>query len=155
MKKLFIVIWLIVTTTCCFSQAQEINKTFSSESHITTNMFDVRRNAIYTEDILSFSYERLLPVSNHLGIGLKAGFMIWDPIIPLVETAVVSGGTKHFGEAGVGVMLVNNDEDNGFDFITFRLGYRYQAPKGFLFKASALYSPDNFVLPWIAVGYAF
>ena len=151
MKKLFIVLLVIIPL---YTYSQENSLENSSEK---LNMFDLRRNAVYTEDLLSYSYERLLPVGDKLGFLLKGGFMIWDPIIPLLEFGAITGDNKHFFEAGIGALIADtsDDEEGSFDFITFRIGYRYQAPKGFLFKASAIYSPDNFILPLIAVGYSF
>jgi len=149
MKKLFIVLLVVIPL---FTYSQE-NPSETSDAQ--TSMFDLRRNAVYNEDILSFSYERLLPVSEIFGFLLKGGFMIWNPISPLAEFGIISGGSKHFFEAGIGALLLDTSDKEGFDFLTFRAGYRYQAPKGFLFKASAIYSPDNFILPLIAVGYSF
>lgn len=154
MKKAAIFILLISGALTSFSINQESKKSTQSESLTTSSMFDMPRNAVYNEDIIAFFYERLFPVSKQVGIALKGGFVIWDPLMPAAEMAVVLGRTKHFVEAGVGT-IPNFDNDEGYDFITIRAGYRYQAPKGFLFKASALYSPDNFILPLIGVGYAF
>lgn len=119
------------------------------------NMFDLKRNAMFNENILSFSYERLIPVSNNFGFLLKGGFMIWDPISPLAEIGIISGKHKHFFDAGIGALLIDTSDEGGFDFFTLRAGYRYQAPKRFVFKASVIYSPDNFILPLIGVGYTF
>jgi len=151
MKSLLLVL-LVVIPIFAFTQENS-----SETSAAGTTMFDLRRNAVYTEDLLSYSYERLLPVSDKFGFLLKAGFMIWDPVIPLFEVGTISGGSKHFFEAGIGALIADtsDNEEGSFDFLTFRLGYRYQAPKGFLFKTSAIYSPDNFILPLIAVGYSF
>ena len=148
------IIFLLLVVSPLFSYSQEGS---SEVSTTETSMFTLRRNAVYNENILAFAYERLLPVSDKFGLLLKGGFMIWDPLIPLVEVGTISGRSKHFFEAGIGALLLDtSDEDEGsFDFLTFRLGYRYQATKGFLFKASAIYSPDNFILPLITVGYSF
>ena len=132
------------------SQTNQTGITNNSGDGVT--MYTIRNNAVYCEDLLMYSYERLLPVNEKLAVALKGGFMIWDPILPLVEVAMVSGGPKNFFEGGLGTIF---DIIEGGGFFTIRAGYRYQAPKGFLFKFSAIYSPDNFILPLIAVGYAF
>ena len=72
--------------------------------------------------------------------------------MPVGEIAAITGGPKHFFEAGAGAIM---DIFYGGGFFTIRAGYRYQAPKGFLLKVSGIYSPDNFLLPWIAIGYSF
>lgn len=147
-----ITLLLVVIPLVSYSQK---NSNEAKTSDIS--MFDIRRNAIYNEDILFFSYDRILPVREKFGILLKGGFVIWDPLMPLIEVGTISGGSKHFFEAGIGALLADtsDDEESSFDFITFRAGYRYQAPKGFLIKASGIYSPDNFILPLIALGYSF
>lgn len=150
MKKLFL--GLLIVIPIIFSP----QNLYSQENAATeSSLFDLRRNSVYNENLLAFSYERLLPVSDKFGFLLKGGFVIWDPLLPLIEVGVISGRSKHFFEAGIGALIANTNDEEGFDFITFRLGYRYQAPKGFLFKASAIYSPDNFILPLITAGYSF
>lgn len=151
MRKL-IALLLVVIPLFTYSQKSSSEATKSDFS-----MFEIRRNAIYNENILSFSFERIFPVNDKFGILLKGGFMIWDPLMPLIEVGAISGRNKHFFEAGIGALIADtsDDEEEGFDFVTFRIGYRYQAPKGFLFKASAIYSPDNFILPLIGLGYSF
>ncbi len=153
---MIIIGFLIVVPLYLFSQnLKPAEKSFKDSSQ-ATSMFDMKRNAVYNEDFLGFFYERLLPLSDKFGIALKGGFMIWDPLIPAVETAAVFGSSKHFFETGAGALIAGtNDDDGDFEFFTLRMGYRYQAPKGFLFKASAIYSPDNFILPLITLGYSF
>ena len=150
MKK-FLFVLLVVIPFISYPQVD------TKEESPQTSMFELRRNAVYTEDLLSYSYERVLPVSDNFGFLLKGGFMIWDPLLPIVEIGAIKGKGRNFIEAGIGALIADtsDDDEGSFDFITFRLGYRYQAPKGFLFKASAIYSPDNFILPLIAVGYSF
>ncbi len=156
MIRIFYFMWLLLFPFLSYTQNQNSTekKDLTAES-----MFDLRRNAVYNEDILAFAYERLLPVNERFAFALKAGFMIWDPIIPVFEVAAVTGGPLHFFEGGMGAMPDisgwDNDEEGGFGFVTFRIGYRYQARKGFLCKVSAIYSPDNFILPLISLGYAF
>ncbi|TLX72148.1 hypothetical protein E9993_18975 [Labilibacter sediminis] len=148
---------VIILVFVLFANVHNINSQQKSEVKQNASMYNLPRNAVYNENILSFSYERLFPLKDNFGLMLKGGFMIWDPLLPVVETAGVFGSHKNFFEAGIGAMIddLSNDKEEGFDFLTIRTGYRYQAPKGFLFKASAIYSPDNFILPWIAFGYSF
>lgn len=153
MKKLLVTL-LIIIPIYTFSFNSNSSDTIVSDIADITTLFDIRRNAVYNEDLLAFSYERLLPVSDKFGFLIKGGFIIWDPLIPLIEGGIISGKNKHFFEVGFGGLLANTS-DEGYDFFTFRAGYRYQATKGFLFKISGIYSPDNFLLPLIAIGYAF
>ena len=150
MKRLLPVIFMLTFSIASISQTNLQN---SKEMQIATpNMYTIRHNAIYTEDLFMYNYERLLPVHERLAVALKGGFMIWDPLMPMAEVAIVSGGPKSFIEFGTGAII---DVLYGGGFFTMRVGYRYQAPRGFLFKLSAIYSPDNFILPLIALGYAF
>lgn len=153
MNKIIITLFLlIVISSSAFSQNQDEKVTSSNVSTVGTTMFDIKHNAVYNEDILAFCYERLFPVKDKFGIALKGGVVIFDPFLLIAEVATVFGAPKHFFETGVGAIP---DVIYGGGFLTLRAGYRYQAPKGFLFKASAIYSPDNFIIPVITLGYAF
>ena len=116
-----------------------------------TSMFDIRKNSVYNETILIFCYERITPVRDKFGIAIKGGIMIFDPFFIIGEVATVSGGPKHFFETGIGGVI---DPFSDLNYLTLRFGYRYQSPKGFLFKASPIISKD-FIVPLIAIGYAF
>ena len=151
MKKLLVTL-LIIIPICSLSINSNSSDTIALDIADSSTMFDIRRNAVYTEDLIMYSYERILPVSNNFGLTLKGGILIWDPFMPVLEIAIITGGTKHFFEAGPGAIMDIFYEGG---FFTIRAGYRYQAPKGFLFKISGIYSPDNFLLPWIAIGYSF
>jgi hypothetical protein len=86
------------------------------------------------------------------------------------ESAILMGGTKHFCEIGIESYLgVKNDEItedwalgkfgifvNNTTLYPFA-GYRYQAPKGFLFKANVgVYPLDGpIIAPMVAFGYSF
>ena len=143
---------MLVIPIFAFSLISHANSETLIDSTESQTMFDIRRNAVYTEDLIMYSYERILPISAKFGFLLKGGILIWDPFMPLAEIAVITGGTKHFFEAGPGAII---DVFYGGGFFTIRAGYRYQAPKGFLFKFSGIYSPDNFILPLIGLGYTF
>ncbi|MCW3785354.1 hypothetical protein [Plebeiibacterium sediminum] len=156
MLVLLMGIWILALTDIA-GQVEARNNTNVNKEVFEETMFTIQKNAVYNEDLLGFAYERLIPLSNKNALILKGGFIIWDPVIPVVESAFMTGGKKNFLELGVGALIAdtNTDEEGGFDFVTFRLGYRYQAPKGFLLKASVIHSPDNFILPLISLGYSF
>lgn len=151
MKKLLVTL-LIIIPIFSYSSNLYSSDTILTDSTESQTMFDIRRNAVYTEDLIMYSYERILPISAKFGLILKGGILIWDPIMPVAEIAAITGGNKHFFEAGTGAII---DVIYGGGFFTIRAGYRYQAPKGFLLKVSGIYSPDNFLLPWITIGYSF
>ncbi len=153
---LFMVLWILAIIGIT-GQVEDRNNKNKNEVEIEESMFTIQKNAVYNEDILGFAYERLIPLGKKNGLILKGGFLIWDPIIPVVESTFVTGGNKNFLELGVGALLADtsDDEDEGFDFVTFRIGYRYQARRGFLLKTSVIHSPDNFILPLISLGYSF
>ncbi len=150
MKRILPFVFMLTFSLGSFSQTNQTITVASSEDNAT--MYSIRLNSVSCEDLIMFTYQRLLPANEKLAVSLRAGFMIWDPVLPLAEVGLVTGGPKHFFETGLGVLL---DPIEGGGFFTVRAGYRYQAPQGFLFKLSGIYSPDNFILPLIGVGYAF
>jgi hypothetical protein len=154
MKKLIVIVCLLSHAIFSIAQDQSQNSSIEHDSISVTSMFDLNRNAVYNEDLLIFCYERLLPINDHFGMTLKGGILIFDPFLPIMEVATVYGGSKHFMEAGIGTIIDPFSPD--FSFLTLRAGYRYMAPKGFLFKLSPIYSPpDNFILPLVTLGYSF
>ncbi len=150
MKRILLLIVVLTFSLSSFSQTNQNNATSNTAGE--ANMFTIRHNAFIVEDLLFYSYERLIPLSENAAFGIKAGIMVWDPFMPQGEFSFVGGGPKSFFEIGFGGIIDISDEGG---FFTMRAGYRYQAPKGFLFKASAIFSPDNFILPLIGIGYAF
>ncbi|QGY43194.1 hypothetical protein GM418_05825 [Maribellus comscasis] len=150
MKRVVAFVFMLTFSIGSFSQTNQIAA--NSQASDSSGFYTMKLNAVYCEDLLMYSYERLFPLDERLALALKGGFMIWDPFLPLAELALVSGGPKSFFEAGAGSIV---DVFGGGGFFTMRVGYRYQGPKGFLLKGSAIYSPDNFILPLIGIGYAF
>ena len=136
MRKMIIVVLFIVLPMLSSSQNHDLIQKTTKNSTSDITMFDIRRNAVYNEDLLAFCYERLLPVTDKFGIALKGGIVIFDPFLLIGEVATVFGGPKHFAETGIGAIP---DIIYGGGFFTIRAGYRYQAPKGFLFW--------NFLIP--------
>ena len=160
MKKILIIGLFIVIPICALPQNPD-SFVFKSETSIIqekmsneepSSMFDIRRNSVTNETILLFWYERIFPVSDKFGITAKAGIMIFDPFFLIGETGTLFGGPKHFFEAGVGAVI---DPYGDFKTLTLRIGYRYQAFKGFIFKLSPLYAIDEGFVPLITIGYAF
>lgn len=125
------------------------------KSKDTSTMYDIRHNAIYNMDILLTCYERIIPVSNKVGITATGGVLIWDPFNLIGEVGGIFGGPRHFGEFGLGFNVNLFDSDWNMPFV--RAGYRLQLKKGFLAKASAAYvaPPLGGVVPLLGVGYAW
>ena len=84
----------------------------------------------------------------------------------IVGAFYLFGRSKHFLELGVGYQQPNLFETTGDDNpkLAFMAGYRYQAPKGFVFKVYPEFLPDLWPeedswgsLPFLgfALGYTF
>jgi len=76
------------------------------------------------------------------------------------EINLFSFGPRHFLETGIlySISIYNSDNEGDSDnSLGIRVAYRYQAPKGFLFRASllALFATDPPVFPTIGIGYSF
>jgi len=77
------------------------------------------------------------------------------------------GGVKHFFEPGImGFCLfdpsagtIAKDGDMEFAGATVRIGYRYQGPRGFLFRAAPnlafFISGEVWLMPALSMGYSF
>ncbi|MGQ8337081.1 hypothetical protein ACUNWD_11065 [Sunxiuqinia sp. A32] len=118
-----------------------------------TSVYDLPRNSVYIDLVViypTFHYEYLSPLNEKTGLALKTGFIIFDPIILVEEVAIITGGPKNFFEAGLGVVWDLADVSAP----TLRIGYRYQAKSGFLFKIAPVLSTE-IVVPMIALGYSF
>lgn len=112
------------------------------------------RNSIYNEDIFIFAYERIIPQSDRFGFTLKGGILIFDPFLWVADVGIITGGSKHYFETAIGGII--DPAFGDFSFLTIRANYRYQAPKGFIFKIGPIAGPpDNFILPLVSFGYAF
>ena len=142
-------------------------------------MKNIQRNSFYAElggngGIISINYERLVPVGNKAGLSFRIGAGTAGSAdtatndiayTALVEVNFLYGKSKHFLETGIGftnAFVVNNTEQ----WCSIKLGYRYQAKKGFLFKIAPMYiynfekldgNDDVFGGLWLglSIGYSF
>ncbi len=124
----------------------------------TKEFIPFRKNSVYGElggggILASVNYERLLPLNNNNAISVGGSIGFFADLI--LKTNYIYGDSRNFVEVGVGISLP-------VTIIIPQIGYRYQAPNGFLFKAAVLYfkptSPDSFGdVPWVAMsfGYSF
>lgn len=110
---------------------------------------DIQRNSIYA-GIFTVNYSRMIP-GEHVAFTLAGGVSFIEGGL-IVETTMLTGGTKHFFEPGI---LFYFDSETFWPMI--RTGYRYQGPKGFLFRIAPLWGYfDGFsVLPALSIGYSF
>ena len=153
MKRLIHI--LILTFIFCEIYSQEVDK---------ESIRIVRKNSFYIENqifIPSINYDRIIPVSDKIGIAVKAGFFYFDEIILIEEIDIILGRSKHFFETG----FLNFGTLNESYGIGGQIGYRFIGNKGLLLKAGMLVwgEPDegegsSFELalsPRIGFGYAF
>ena len=140
----------------------------SIKNSSSDDMYSIFRSAVYTDLLIFYNYEYLAPLQEVLAMSVKLGIYNGDYLMVVPELGLVAPGPRHFAELGVGALI--NTGTEGYNFIfdssilgslendfyfTLRLGYRYQSPGGFLFKAGGLISPGHFFTPLIGLGYAF
>lgn len=111
---------------------------------------DIQRNSVYL-GIMTVNYSRMIP-GNDVAYTLAGGLSFLDGVALQTEATLLVGGTKHFFEPGILWWHDNKD-----DFVLFRIGYRYQNRKGFLFRVAPLFlfGFDILVLPSLSIGFSF
>jgi hypothetical protein len=140
---------------------------------------NIQRNSVFIElgglgAIVSVNYERCVPTGNKTGFGFRIGAgtagsadtaNTATTYTTMLETNFLYGKSKHFLETGIGFAnaFVKDETEQ---WVTVKLGYRYQAKKGFLFKIAPMYiynfkilkgNKDVFDGIWlgVALGYSF
>jgi len=84
----------------------------------------------------------------------------------MLESNLLLRGTKHFFEPGINVFcLIDWDEGDIYEFYgtdliggSVRAGYRYQGPKGFLFRIgvqASFWRRGGDYMPNASIGYSF
>ena len=113
------------------------------------SFWGIQRNSVYA-GIYTINYSRMIP-GDRVAFTIAGGVSVIVGGL-IVETTMLKGGTKHFFEPGV---LMYFDPEVFWPMI--RTGYRYQGPKGFLFRIAPLWGYwDGFtVLPAMSIGYSF
>jgi len=110
------------------------------------------RNSAYV-GIMSVSYSRTIE-GNPLSITLGAGLSYIENPGMLLEITGLKGRENHFFEFGI----IGGVYTDGYSGAFLRLGYRYQGPRGFLFRSAPLlgFSDGHFIpLPALSLGYSF
>ena len=142
-------------------------KVFNSEpgnGKTITSVKDIRKNSVYYEFLGnglffgSVNYDRLIPITKKIAIGLRGGLGIYEKVFFVGEFNVLTGTSNHFFECGVGTPFTDI-----FFTPMIRVGYRYQGPKGLLVRAAPLYfrpvndDEETFNIFWfgLSIGYSF
>ena len=134
------------------------------------SMREIPKNSlILANDFLfsiTFSYERLIPVHDAIGIMLRAGTGITlesgEELVFMGQPSMLIGQRKHFFETGVGYYQTLNYSPSFFPLI----GYRYMGFKGLSLKAFvnlSYYTEDSWIDEWgqgglglgFSIGYRF
>lgn len=128
------------------------------------SIFDLQRNSICLEAkffLYSFIYERMFPLSEHLGIILGGGYTVGLDFLGgsgtfsllVGETSILLGGPKHNFEPGFLIYLYPKSIDYPFSMV--RIGYRFQGYKGFLLRPSINFISKQVQLFSLSIGYSF
>ena len=137
----------------------------SSIPATAASMYHVRKNSVYI-GMISINYARLIPLNQTTGLTLGGGLINIDGWGVVVESSVLLGGVRHFFETGImGAYFFTSSEEpdklkseDVVSAVTFRIGYRYQAPWGLLFRVAPnlIFSTEDTSL-WLAlsIGYSF
>jgi hypothetical protein len=123
-------------------------------------MRDQPRNSFYL-GFLSINYSYLIP-ADRIGFVLAGGLsfipnsLFSDEVSFgfIFETSMITPGKNHFVEPGL--MAYYTPQHDGYFVPMLRLGYRYQAPSGFLFRIGFTINAEEdmrHVLPAISLGY--
>ena len=108
----------------------------------------------------------MFPLNPGTGLTLGGGLINIDGWGVVVESSVLVGSVRHFFETGImGAQFFashtkpdNPESGQAVSAATFRIGYRYQAPWGLLFRLAPniIFSTEaTFVFPALSIGYSF
>ena len=128
-------------------------KTGSSDA---ISMQNIQKNSIYVGyelALVSLNYERMFPLTDKRGITARVGIVMDfpDQFYFLGGTSLLLGGSKHFVEPGIMVLIRS---DAGLVKGIFQVSYRYQSPKGFILKVPLSFGSAFGVFPGLSLGYS-
>lgn len=97
--KLYIILIALYSLIISFVYGQNENS--------SSTMSNVQRNSVYVEFVgiagmISINYERLWPLSEKNGLGLRIGMGSAEALTGLFEVNLIHGKSKHFLETGIG-----------------------------------------------------
>jgi len=120
------------------------------------SMRDIQKNSVYL-GIGTLCYGRTFP-GNPVGFAIGIGIASADGFGIYAEATMLIGRDKHYFETGLSAAIVTLVDDPDFLGPIIRCGYRYQGPKGFLFRSAptlGLIDGDIIPLPALSLGYSF
>lgn len=146
MKKGTII--FVFTLLTCFASAQSVEN-------------QVRKNAVHFDlggwsFWYSLNYEHRISLAENHRLALGTGFSIMPPVEPSVLLGVSANylyGKKHNLEIGITPSYFFAEKEF---YLSPRIGYRYEAPKGFLFRfgtSPSLFLNDDSGLSMLSWGY--
>lgn len=168
MKKIILGLILILSTVNSYSQYSD-----NTDAREKCTLYDIQRNSLYlSSHILTIDafYERTIPINNKVGLlaggGIMQGIAFSDATNPVGKIGCLLGRYKHFIESGIIIAPLGEEVINIFQPLA---GYRYQNPKGFLFRVDVMLFMDTgtakdgsgdtwfevYPIPGIAIGYSF
>lgn len=164
MKKTILVLILVLSIVNSYSQDSG-----SPDIREKSTLYDIQRNSLYIGSRLwtmNAFYERIIPIKNKTGLLTGGGIILgFGDTNPAGKIGCIIGGNKHFFEAGVFIAPFGGDDINKLMPLA---GYRYQNPKGFLFRFDVILKVDSgtfhdgsgewseaYPFPGIALGYSF
>lgn len=137
------------------------------ETHVLSDNFSLvqpekkapRLNAVYYEFLGnglffgSLNYERILPMSAHSYLAPHIGVGVYEWPFLVTELNLLLGGQKHFFETGIGHSTFA--PEGGLGYISFRAGYRYMGPNGFVCRLAPEYLYDIAFWGGLTLGYSY
>jgi hypothetical protein len=167
MKKIILILILIFSIIHSYSQDSD-----TIDSKKKSNLYDIQRNSLYVGShflTVDAFYERIIPIKNKVGLlaggGIIQGVAFSNETNPVGKVGCLLGNYKHFFEAGILLAPLGEDVLNKLMPL---IGYRYQNPKGFLFRVDVSLFVDSgtykdgsgewveaYPIPGIAFGYSF
>jgi hypothetical protein len=116
----------------------------------------LQKNSVYV-GLGSLCYGRTFPLGT-ANIAVAGGLAWPDGLGMYLESTVFMGKRKHFFETGLATALLPDEGSVEAVGIIIRAGYRYQGPKGFLFRSAptiGFFDGDIMPLPALSFGYSF
>ena len=116
----------------------------------------LQKNSVYL-GLGSLCYGRTFP-GNQVSVTVAAGLGWPDGLGVYLESTVLFGKNKHYFEMGLSSPFLPDDGGIEALGIIIRCGYRYQGPRGFLFRSAptlGFVDGDIIPLPALSFGYSF
>jgi hypothetical protein len=173
MKKLLTSLIFCLLTCNSFCQA-----TSGKRDTIKT---DIRKNSVFFEAVgngsfYSINYERLFPIDNNKGIGLRIGYAYVNASFSVPEYYyLIPGeisfvlGNKHCLDVGCGLTSVRhvsnyNTKTERRNTFNIRIGYRFRGDKGLIIRVAPIikigynvisYEESAWISGGFGIGYSF